>query len=627
MRSYPISIHGTFLLLVLLCSFLPFSTISAQTDTGLPAGCHRATAADVAAGGSSVILGVSNICPNDVRAGINGDVGAAKTYLDSLPKRPLSQCAPPTTANITRLNNGFAVCAAAFFKAYTAKYGNVYITSAFRDNTPGSAPDGVHSANQCAGGAPKSRHALGYAIDVNPASESLYPTMWKFASDNPQFGVCFPYQNHPLKGYPNGDRPHMILAGIGGGEGALCASQGVTKACAAGANFAPTYPGTGGTPSTPGGGGSTSAPQAPLPPITRGGVTGCLNGYILFNNQCFPNPEETVLGPDGQACPLDARICPDGSYVGRTGPNCSFIACPISAQSYCQVGYVFVNNQCAPTYCNGSSQYAVTNLNPIQIISCNQQQQTQCPQGYIMMNNQCTPFNQNQPSTQGQTPPTGGTQPGTSSGGSTPAGGQSTTGLGTSGQNTTSTSAPQCTPQYGCQNGVVYFQTSFCTVQTYQTCQYGCSTDGTTCALTSTSTASTSTQPSASFIDRLNSLIHPASPTSNTPSGGSVVGIILDSMSSGQTAISLNQDIRNATGQTAGTTVGSTAFPSISSIYGGPNPLIVTQTFTSSDQPVQTNTSPSYSSEKPTFFQSALLDLKTTLLSVLAYLHLIQQRP
>ena len=28
------------------------------------------------------------------------------------------------------------------------------------------------------------------------------------------------------------------------------------------------------------------------------------------------------------ACPMDAKLCPDGSYVGRTGPNCEFATCP-----------------------------------------------------------------------------------------------------------------------------------------------------------------------------------------------------------------------------------------------------------------------------------------------------------
>lgn len=29
-----------------------------------------------------------------------------------------------------------------------------------------------------------------------------------------------------------------------------------------------------------------------------------------------------------QACTQEARLCPDGSAVGRTGPNCEFPACP-----------------------------------------------------------------------------------------------------------------------------------------------------------------------------------------------------------------------------------------------------------------------------------------------------------
>lgn len=30
------------------------------------------------------------------------------------------------------------------------------------------------------------------------------------------------------------------------------------------------------------------------------------------------------------ACTMDARLCPDGSSVGRTGPNCEFAECPIT---------------------------------------------------------------------------------------------------------------------------------------------------------------------------------------------------------------------------------------------------------------------------------------------------------
>lgn len=30
----------------------------------------------------------------------------------------------------------------------------------------------------------------------------------------------------------------------------------------------------------------------------------------------------------GVACTLDAKICPDGSAVGRVAPNCEFAPCP-----------------------------------------------------------------------------------------------------------------------------------------------------------------------------------------------------------------------------------------------------------------------------------------------------------
>ena len=32
--------------------------------------------------------------------------------------------------------------------------------------------------------------------------------------------------------------------------------------------------------------------------------------------------------PVQKACTMEARLCPDGSYVGRTGPSCEFAACP-----------------------------------------------------------------------------------------------------------------------------------------------------------------------------------------------------------------------------------------------------------------------------------------------------------
>jgi hypothetical protein len=39
-----------------------------------------------------------------------------------------------------------------------------------------------------------------------------------------------------------------------------------------------------------------------------------------------PPPTDTP-----QACTKEAKVCPDGSIVGRTGPSCEFAPCPETA--------------------------------------------------------------------------------------------------------------------------------------------------------------------------------------------------------------------------------------------------------------------------------------------------------
>lgn len=41
-----------------------------------------------------------------------------------------------------------------------------------------------------------------------------------------------------------------------------------------------------------------------------------------------PNPKPNPT-PSPIACTQEAKQCPDGSYVGRTGKNCEFAKCPI----------------------------------------------------------------------------------------------------------------------------------------------------------------------------------------------------------------------------------------------------------------------------------------------------------
>ncbi len=40
-----------------------------------------------------------------------------------------------------------------------------------------------------------------------------------------------------------------------------------------------------------------------------------------------------IKTPSQKACTLEAKICPDGSSVGRVGPNCEFTPCPKSSPS------------------------------------------------------------------------------------------------------------------------------------------------------------------------------------------------------------------------------------------------------------------------------------------------------
>ena len=49
--------------------------------------------------------------------------------------------------------------------------------------------------------------------------------------------------------------------------------------------------------------------------------------YVAINSSA---PASYVTEPPATACPADAKLCPDGSAVGRTGPNCEVAECPIA---------------------------------------------------------------------------------------------------------------------------------------------------------------------------------------------------------------------------------------------------------------------------------------------------------
>ena len=64
--------------------------------------------------------------------------------------------------------------------------------------------------------------------------------------------------------------------------------------------------------------------ELPYEPETD--FTGCSGSAKSF----LKHIQETVIPPEKEAvfCTQEAKLCPDGSYVGRTGPNCEFTSCP-----------------------------------------------------------------------------------------------------------------------------------------------------------------------------------------------------------------------------------------------------------------------------------------------------------
>ncbi len=209
----------------------------------------------------------------DVAGTMSTDACAAKAYINAMAYNDLSggRCATPKD-RVTGLNDAFAICAASFFKAYQDKYGKLTITTAYRPTDD----------NACRGGVDGSNHTRGVAIDVNP-QDGNYEQLWDFSKANPQFGICFPHQDGGAGTTGYSDRPHMILAGIGGREAAACARQGIAKPCSAG-NFDPSTIRE-----------ASVAPQAQTP---TSGLTDALRSYM--SPQQTPTPAQTSLPASSQ---------------------------------------------------------------------------------------------------------------------------------------------------------------------------------------------------------------------------------------------------------------------------------------------------------------------------------------
>jgi len=53
-----------------------------------------------------------------------------------------------------------------------------------------------------------------------------------------------------------------------------------------------------------------------------------VGGFFVYQSTRTAQQEQQPV-----ACTMEAMQCPNGSYVGRTGPNCEFADCPAINQS------------------------------------------------------------------------------------------------------------------------------------------------------------------------------------------------------------------------------------------------------------------------------------------------------
>jgi hypothetical protein len=96
-----------------------------------------------------------------------------------------------------------------------------------------------------------------------------------------------------------------------------------------------------------------TGPNCEFAPCGTGATGDGVSGGIEPVDSAGGNTGTGTIIPDGDggtgtaACTMDAKICPDGSAVGRIGPNCEFAECPIlgaqgsqcSSNDDCSKGY------------------------------------------------------------------------------------------------------------------------------------------------------------------------------------------------------------------------------------------------------------------------------------------------
>lgn len=75
---------------------------------------------------------------------------------------------------------------------------------------------------------------------------------------------------------------------------------------------------------------TTTTPIESIHPLPKNYFKFILGGLIVFSAVIFGGYFliKSISNLSQKACTLEAKICPDGSSVGRTGPDCEFAPCP-----------------------------------------------------------------------------------------------------------------------------------------------------------------------------------------------------------------------------------------------------------------------------------------------------------
>lgn len=56
-------------------------------------------------------------------------------------------------------------------------------------------------------------------------------------------------------------------------------------------------------------------------------------GFMYYKQTDAPTGIIPSRDGDTTVCTMEAKQCPDGSYVGRGGPNCEFAECPTGVKA------------------------------------------------------------------------------------------------------------------------------------------------------------------------------------------------------------------------------------------------------------------------------------------------------